>query len=701
MTITRRTLAIISVAMLVVAIFIYIIISRVFMNSILSFEKRAMEEAVVQAANAIAFDVMNLEKFASDWSVWTESRDFVRESPSEAPFSPFAAEYLVDSTFAGQGLNVILYVNNDGQLVYAKWFDLATEQEISVSDEITARLYQDPLLLSQSAPRDAVRGLINLPAGPLMLVSEPIYDSWGHGSPQGHLMVGRYLDDREWMRLNQITRLNATMIPAPYDGSAGQLDVFAAEGADVIGIDVQTDDETAAGTVFIRDIHGEPAFRMLIQKNRAIYYEGLESAALIAGSLGITAMLVLLAIFLLIKRHVLDRVIALTARIEQVSSLENIPDLVDQGEDEIALMTFHIQKMLNQLKDSHDRSQYMNSYDPLTKVHNRSYYERFLAQFSGCGSQPRGVIVCDIDGLQLANDLVGHQYGDELLCRVSAALVELCPEDAMIARVGGDEFVAIIADGRESFLNNLCCRIQNRVLEESSEDRSLVSLSLSLGFAGSDAESLPLGELVRLAENLMRREKLHRSQSGSSSLVSTLRSALGARDYLTEGHASRMRELTLMMAPRMGMTPRSIPDLLLFTEFHDVGKIGVPDSILFKPGPLDEGERARMRRHCEIGHEIAIATTELAPIADFILKHHEWWNGEGYPLGLREEEIPLECRILAVVDAWDAMTNDRPYRGAMSVSEAIAELRRGSGGQFDPRVVDKFVSIIEIEAASA
>lgn len=128
-------------------------------------------------------------------------------------------------------------------------------------------------------------------------------------------------------------------------------------------------------------------------------------------------------------------------------------------------------------------------------------------------------------------------------------------------------------------------------------------------------------------------------------------------------------------------------------EHHDIGKAGIPDRILFKPGPLTQEETAIMRRHCEIGHRMALSNPELAPIADWILKHHEWWNGKGYPLGLKGEEIPLECRILAIADAYEAMVSDRPYRKALSREDAISEIKRWAGIQFDPNLVKRFLEI--------
>jgi HD-GYP domain-containing protein (c-di-GMP phosphodiesterase class II) len=121
--------------------------------------------------------------------------------------------------------------------------------------------------------------------------------------------------------------------------------------------------------------------------------------------------------------------------------------------------------------------------------------------------------------------------------------------------------------------------------------------------------------------------------------------------------------------------------------------VGIPDRILFKPGSLNPEEFLEMQKHCEIGHRIALSSPDLAPIADWVLKHHEWWNGKGYPLRLAGEEIPLECRILSIADAYDAMLNDRPYRKALTREMAMEELKRCAGTQFDPYLVDKSIEV--------
>ena len=173
--------------------------------------------------------------------------------------------------------------------------------------------------------------------------------------------------------------------------------------------------------------------------------------------------------------------------------------------------------------------------------------------------------------------------------------------------------------------------------------------------------------------------------------------ALEVRDYITEGHAARLGELMEKMGQRLEFSQGAVADLRLLAKFHDIGKVGIPDSILNKPGKLTEEEMAVMRRHCEIGFRIALVSSDLEPIADWILKHQEHWNGNGYPLGLVGEEIPVECRIMAITDAYDAMTSDRPYRKAMSCQDAIAEIRRCAGTQFDPKLAEKFIEMVAID----
>ncbi|MDD4169465.1 MAG: HD-GYP domain-containing protein, partial [Desulfotomaculaceae bacterium] len=184
-------------------------------------------------------------------------------------------------------------------------------------------------------------------------------------------------------------------------------------------------------------------------------------------------------------------------------------------------------------------------------------------------------------------------------------------------------------------------------------------------------------------------------QSTRNAIVQALSRVMEARDFTAQGHAERVQNLVADIAAAIDLSEQQTTDLCLLAQFHDIGKIGIPDRILLKDSFLTLEETAEVRRHCEIGSRIALAVPDLVHIADLILKHHEWWNGEGYPLGLRGKDIPLECRIMAIADAYDAMTSDRPYRKALSHEEAVAELNRCSNTQFDPVLVPEYIRVIE------
>ncbi len=342
-----------------------------------------------------------------------------------------------------------------------------------------------------------------------------------------------------------------------------------------------------------------------------------------------------------------------------------------------------------------EQLRYLSYNDSLTGIYNRTYFQKELRCLDGEKDAQIAIIVSDVDGLKIINDSMGQEAGDALLVAVSKILIESIGDGDIVARIGGDEFAVLLPDGTKETAENVCLKIKERVLKFNLNNLK-VPLNISMGFAAGNTNKVSTNELLKEADYNMSREKLHHHCSTRSFLVQTLSKALEVRDFITEGHAERLQDLVTQLALTMGLSEMRIQaDLRLFAQFHDIGKVGIPDQILFKNGPLTLEEMVIMKRHCEIGYRIAQASPDLLPIAEWILKHHEWWNGKGYPLGLKGEEIPLECRILAIADAYDAMTNDRPYRKALTREEALSEIKKCSGTQFDPRLVDMFLKMMQ------
>ena len=340
-------------------------------------------------------------------------------------------------------------------------------------------------------------------------------------------------------------------------------------------------------------------------------------------------------------------------------------------------------------KQDETRLQYLSFRDSLSGLYNRRYFEEEMRRMDQRRFGSVGLIVLDVDGLKLVNDMFGHDSGDKLLFNVATLLTSCFREEDVIARIGGDEYSILLHDANEEVVQAACERLNKRTLAEN-VDNNHPPLSLSIGFAVSDDPSIPMSQLFKQADSNMYREKLARGKNAHQTIVQTVLKLLEERDFITEGHGDRMQKIVASIGEKCGLTLYELSDLCLFAQFHDVGKIGIMNSILLKPGKLTEEELKEMQGHSEIGHRIARSTPDLRPIADLILKHHEWWNGEGYPLGLAGTAIPLACRILAIADAYDAMTSDRPYRKAIGHEEAVAELRRYAGIQFDPELVKIF-----------
>ena len=368
-------------------------------------------------------------------------------------------------------------------------------------------------------------------------------------------------------------------------------------------------------------------------------------------------------------------------------------DIAALGEQVFAVT---ILRDISERKRTNAMLQHVSTHDSLTGLYNRTYLEYEFQRRRDSMPLPCVLIACDIDGLQMTNETLGHAAGDQRLLMTAVLLSEHVEVGDILSRVGGDEFVLLRPGASELQAQQLCRELRAGVEQYNQENRDLF-LSLSVGYAIARTKPVELSLLMRDADNMVRREKLLRSQSTRSGLVNTMMTLLEARDFITEGHAERLELLVGSLAERIGFASNQLDAMRLFAKFHDIGKVGISDAILFKPGPLTEEERTEMRRHSEIGYRIALASSDLVYIAEWILRHHEWWDGSGYPIGLSGNEIPIECRILSIADAFDAMTSDRPYRKAMSAEQAVKELRKFAGSQFDPELLTVFCELLQQE----
>jgi len=358
--------------------------------------------------------------------------------------------------------------------------------------------------------------------------------------------------------------------------------------------------------------------------------------------------------------------------------------------------TTEVMAMIRDITERHNMEEqlkYYSLHDSLTDVYNRAYFEEHMKLAAQKQDDSIGLIIFDVDGLKLINDTSGHASGDSVLKYVASILKKSFDTSDVVARIGGDEFAVLLYNKTEKNFESICSQVREQ-LKEHNQQGIMFPISVSMGYVMSVDQPHNMDSLFIEADTNMYREKLHQKQSVKNATVQVLVKALEARDYLTEGHGDRLQDLVEDFSKSLGLPERQISDLRLLAHFHDIGKVGIPDHILFKPGPLSEEEWVIMRKHTDIGYRIASSVADLSPIAGWILSHHEHWNGKGYPQGLAGEDIPIACRILALVDTYDAMTNDRPYRKAVTPEEAFIELEKFSGIQFDPVFTKKFIQML-------
>ena len=344
---------------------------------------------------------------------------------------------------------------------------------------------------------------------------------------------------------------------------------------------------------------------------------------------------------------------------------------------------------ISERKRTEEQIKYLSFHDKLTGLYNRAYFEEELKRLDTVRQLPLSLVMGDANGLKIFNDVFGHKEGDKLLRSVGEILTSSCRKEDMVARWGGDEFVILLPKTDEKSATYVTQRIRESC---ATADLNILRPSIALGVATKDQPDQNIQKVLKEAEDRMYRNKLMETTSARSSIILSLQKTLQERSHETEEHAKRLQKGAVGIGRALHLDDAKMDELVLLAALHDIGKIGIPDEILNKPGPLSEKEWAVMQKHCEIGYRIAQATPDLTQIGDAILAHHERWDGRGYPLHLREEEIPLISRILAIVDAVDVMVQGRPYRRGISRQEALAEVERCSGAQFDPALARLFLS---------
>lgn len=343
-------------------------------------------------------------------------------------------------------------------------------------------------------------------------------------------------------------------------------------------------------------------------------------------------------------------------------------------------------------KAQQEKILYLSYHDSLTGLYNRRFMEEKMKKLDNPSCLPLAIIMGDLNGLKLTNDVFGHEAGDKLLIKAAKVIEENCRSRDIFARWGGDEFIIVLPKTDGKTVKKVVERIKKSCTKNSEES---YELSISLGWAVKTKMSESLQQILQDADELMYQMKLEEGKICRENIINQVRKILREKSQETKEHTEKLKKYCLEIGKILKLSSEKLEKLSLLAEVHDIGKVAVDVNILKKPGPLIEEEWEEVRKHPEIGFRIARNLSELSSVAEYILCHHERWDGKGYPRGLKGKETPLLSRILAVADAFDVMTTDRVYHKKMSNQDAISEIKRNAGTQFDPFVSEKFIQISE------
>lgn len=340
-------------------------------------------------------------------------------------------------------------------------------------------------------------------------------------------------------------------------------------------------------------------------------------------------------------------------------------------------------------KEKQKEVEYLSFHDHLTGLYNRRYMDDALDRMDTERNLPFAIMVLDVNGLKLTNDAFGHEMGDALLTAVADIIRKSCRVDDVICRTGGDEFAILLPNTDHKTAEEIKARIISHAAETTLES---VIVSVAVGYQVKETVEKSIRDVLTQADNQMYRDKMQYGKAMRNQTVETVLRNVNQKYDREKTHTERVSQYAEKIAIAMGRSEKDIEQARIAGILHDIGKIIVPAEVLNKSEPLSEDEWEEIHKHPVTSYHILKAVDEYAAFAGAVLYHHERMDGKGYPKGLKGDEIPLLSKILCVADAFESMTSDRTYRSKMSKEDAVLELRRCSGTQFDPDVVEVFIT---------
>ena len=370
-----------------------------------------------------------------------------------------------------------------------------------------------------------------------------------------------------------------------------------------------------------------------------------------------------------------------------VWGLTNAFPVLDANGDTIAYKGIYID--ITYLKESQDKIKYLSFHDQLTGLYNRRFFEEEIKRLDAKENYPLSLVMIDANGLKLINDAFGHKAGDLLLKKIAEILKREFRSDDVIARVGGDEFVILLPNTDSAAVEKIIERVKKAASKEKVEG---IEVSVADGWDTKSNPYTHIDDVFKRADTKMYSQKNSERLQIRTQSIERIIQILFNKAPLEENHAKRVSQISVNIGQELGLSEVEINKLKMSGFFHDIGKIAINEEILNKK-IFDKDDWKEYRRHSEISYIILSTANKYVGIAEEVLYHHEYYNGEGYPEGLKGEEIPLNSRIIAIANHYDALLKGRFYKEAIEATEAIEVIKKEADKKFDPNIVEAFLKV--------
>jgi diguanylate cyclase (GGDEF)-like protein/PAS domain S-box-containing protein len=816
MSIKIKTFLSINFLCLIGIIGIYVFSQLVLGSNIDKQERKLVKDNMERVIKLIDKDIEALNATAGDWSLWDDTYYFLKGDNDT-----YVQDNLSDASVATLRLNMMIYLDNSGKIIYSKGFDLNTNKEIQLSVDMNKYIYPESNIIKHNNLDSIVSGLIFVDDKPMIVSSRPISTSNKTELKAGTLIIGKFIEGANHKILQDLTDSKVIINQINNKTSfSGKKHYIIEDNGYEHAVDILNENSIVCDTV-IKDVIGNPSLFIRMEMPRDIYNEGYSNLKLFVKIFAAAILVLSLLAMISTEKVILSRLNKLNNFIKDIGlNKDTSQRVILKGKDEITNLAeatngmlqeihnanqeikknkerlqrvldgsndgfwdinlstgkvFFSLKLLDMLeykksdaknygiimrkalsrdafrnlfkdyktilkgnldsyrqehyvltkngewkwllfkgkvvewdenlkpllmsgiatditetKKHNETIEYLSYHDSLTGLYNRHYFLMELERLTSEKQLPLSLIMGDVNGLKLTNDAFGHSEGDKLLVSIAEILKKSCRKEDVIARLGGDEFVIALANTDEKSAAAVCNNIKKYC--EAAEDKP-IKPSIALGVFTMVNDKQSIQEIFELAEDRMYKNKLLENKSVRHSIIAVMERALLETDFETREHTERICKLALQMGEYMSLPGNVIDELKLLSKLHDIGKTAIPREILTKPGRLTEAEWQIIKQHTEIGYRLVLSSDDLVHIAEGILSHHEKWDGTGYPRKLKGKEIILTARIISIIDAYDVITNSRPYKKAATHEEAINEITRCSGTHFDPELVEIFTNM--------